>query len=516
MKRKKRLSFASLVICITMLLTACQSGKTVTEADVQKVETSLNQVDEVLAQSLEASDMSEEMLKEMSTVAASEVPKSPSPDAAYYGPLKVQGSKLTDKNGIPVQLRGISSHGLSWYPQYVNYDAIKQMKQEWGVNLFRLAMYTAEYNGYCVGDDANRAALKSRIQSAVEATRELGVYLIIDWHILSDNNPQIYQDQSLAFFKEMAEKYKNEEHIIYEICNEPNGSTTWDDIKAYANVIIPAIREHSSAVILVGTPTWSQDIDQAAASPITGYDNIMYTLHYYAATHKEDLRQRMVTAASSGLPVFVSEFGICDASGNGQIDEGEADRWLETMNAHGISFVMWNFANKAESSSMIRPECQKTSGFTADDLTQAGKWFVNRMGTLGAPGSASGSGVVTEPSTAAAETDGAAEAAGTANINAQVHQHTSWTQQQSKHMYKYGVDITNSNSSDITGWKVVIKFSGNITIDNSWDGTFSADGSTLTITPASYNQTIQGNGTRNAGFIVEGPADLKVVEVTAQ
>lgn len=295
--------------------------------------------------------------------------------------LSVKGSKLVDKNGKTVQLRGMSSHGLAWFPQYVNYESIKQMKEDWNVNLFRVAMYTSEYNGYCVGDEANRNALKSKIDEAVKATKDLGVYLIIDWHTLSDNNPQTYQNESIAFFKEMAEKYKDEDHIIYEICNEPNGSTSWENVKSYANAVIPVIRNYTDAIVLVGTTTWSQDIDKAVNNPITGFKNIMYTLHFYADTHRDDLRKKMESAINSGLPVFVSEFGICDASGNGPINISEADKWLNLMNKYDISFAMWNFSNKNESSSMINSSSNKTSGFEYSDLTATGKWFVDRMST---------------------------------------------------------------------------------------------------------------------------------------
>ncbi len=301
--------------------------------------------------------------------------------------LHVQGTTLADSSGQTVQLRGLSSHGLSWYPQFVNAANMVQMKNQWGCNVFRLAMYTQEYNGYCTGDDANRAALKARIADAVAAAHQAGIYVIIDWHILSDGNPQTHQSEALAFFDEMSRTYGSDPHVLYEICNEPNGSVTWDQVKAYAQAVIPVIRQHSDGIILVGTPTWSQDIDQAAASPLTGVSNVMYTLHFYAATHKDALRNKLVAAVQSGLPVFVSEFGICEASGSGTIDEGQADAWLAVMNQYHISFAMWDFSDKDEACSIIKPNTGKTSGFTTSDLTQTGRWFVSRMATLDGPSS---------------------------------------------------------------------------------------------------------------------------------
>lgn len=293
--------------------------------------------------------------------------------------------------GRLIQLQGVSTHGLSWFPQYVNKEMMQQTRDDWGCNVFRLAMYTAEYNGYLTVDDANRQTLKGLIEQAVADAEDLGMYIIIDWHTLSDNNPLINVEEARAFFAELSAKYSDKTHIIYEICNEPNGDTSWEDVKAYAVQVIPVIRQNTDAVILVGTPNWCQRPDLAAADPLDGsnqsgdasgtFDNIMYTLHFYAATHKDDLRQTLQNALDAKLPVFVSEFGICDASGNGAIDEAEADKWLALMNENGVSYTMWNLSNKEESSAMIRSDCSKTSGLAAEELSQAGVWFAERNDT---------------------------------------------------------------------------------------------------------------------------------------
>ena len=298
------------------------------------------------------------------------------------GALHVGGTQLVDKNGNPVQLRGISTHGLAWFPDYVNEACFKQLHEEWQANVIRLAMYTAEYGGYCTGGD--KEYLKQLIQKGVEYAKKQDMYVIVDWHILSDSNPNLYVEEAKAFFKETAGKYAGEEHILYEICNEPNGGTTWDEIKAYAAEVIPAIRsEDEDAVILVGTPNWSQFVDQAAAAPIAEYENLMYTLHFYAATHTDDLRAKMTEAVGNGLPVFVSEYGICDAGGSGDIDETQANLWIEAMNSCGISYVAWNLSNKEETSAILQSTCTKTSGFTQDDLSASGIWLYRMLTEAG-------------------------------------------------------------------------------------------------------------------------------------
>ena len=295
-----------------------------------------------------------------------------------YGALQVKGNRLADQNGNPIQLKGISTHGLSWYPQYVNQDFFTQMRDEWNVEIVRLAMYTAEYNGYCVGDEANKQTLKNVIGEGVNHATNLGMYVIIDWHILSDSNPLQNKEEAKAFFAEMAESYQGYNNVIYEICNEPNSGASWSDIKAYANEVIPVIREKDQdAIILVGTPNWSQFVNEAAADPVTGYDNIMYVLHFYADTHRDDLRNTMMNAYNQGLPIFVSEFGICDASGNGANNIEEANKWIDLMDQNGISYCIWNLSNKDESSAFFKKDCTKSSGFTTEDLSEEALWYID-------------------------------------------------------------------------------------------------------------------------------------------
>ncbi len=294
------------------------------------------------------------------------------------GALRVEGTQLVDQNGSPVQLRGVSTHGLAWFPDYVNEACFQHLHEDWQANVIRLAMYTSEYGGYCTGGD--REALKKLIDDGVTFAGKQDMYAVIDWHVLSDANPNLYLEDAKAFFDEMAGKYANSVHVLYEICNEPNGTTTWSEVKSYAEQVIPVIRARDEdAVILVGTPNWSQYVDQAAADPIASYENIMYTLHFYAATHTDGLRARLAGAVESGLPVFVSEYGICDAGGSGPIDQYQADLWIETLDKYGISYIAWNLSNKEETSAMLQSSCGKTSGFAQENLSESGSWVYQML-----------------------------------------------------------------------------------------------------------------------------------------
>ena len=294
-----------------------------------------------------------------------------------HGALSVNGAYLVDSHGQKTQLRGMSTHGIAWFPQYVNYNTFKFLRDDWNTNCIRLAMYTYESGGYC--SDGNKADLKQLVKNGVDYATQLGMYVIIDWHILNEQNPLRFKDEAKAFFDEMSKLYANNGNVIYEICNEPN-NTGWGDIKAYANEIIPVIRANSpNSVIIVGTPTWSQEIDQAAASPLN-FDNLMYTLHFYADTHTDWLRSRMENCINGGLPVFISEFGMCDASGNGNVNEWQSNQWKSLIDKYNVSYMCWNLANKNESSSILNSGCDKLYGWTDGDLSTQGRlirdWFI--------------------------------------------------------------------------------------------------------------------------------------------
>lgn len=398
MKLQKLTKYFLPALLCAGLLTAC-GGNTMSEQDIQVMESIAESVGASVAESMmaewnkEADNHDKEEQKSQTppentqsdttrteTSAAnngSQPDNSPAKDgfAAEHGALRVDGTQLVDQNNNPVQLYGMSTHGIAWYPQFVNYDSFKTLRDDWNTNCIRLAMYTQEYNGYCTGGD--QESLKSLIRTGVDAATDLGMYVIIDWHVLQEQDPNVYKEQAKTFFKEISQTYASNTNVLYEICNEPNGYATWDSIKAYAEEIIPVIRENDpDAVIIVGTPTWSQDIDKAKDNPLQE-ENILYALHFYASTHKDVLWNRLDSFVQNGLPVFVSEFGTCESSGNGVNDFASTQSWLDVMEKHNISFICWNLANKDESSSVLKASCTKTSDWTEEDMNESGKWIRN-------------------------------------------------------------------------------------------------------------------------------------------
>ncbi|MGN0164698.1 MAG: glycoside hydrolase family 5 protein [Lachnospiraceae bacterium] len=301
-----------------------------------------------------------------------------------HGALKVKGVHLVDKNEEPVKLHGISTHNVNSFPQFVNDDAIEYMADKWNMELYRFAMYTAFADGdegYADGSDEHRAELEEMVVKSVEKCAELGIYCMLDWHILFDYNPNMHKDMAIKFFSKMSEILKDYDNVIYEICNEPNEDCTWEEIKSYAEEVIPVIRKNDpDCVIACGTPKWSQDVD-AAADNALDFENIVYALHFYATTHKQWLRDKADYAMSKGLALYITEFGICDAAGSGDIDYEETDRWMAYLDDNSISYTIWNLSNKDETSAMIAPACNKVSGWENNELSESGKWYVEHLAT---------------------------------------------------------------------------------------------------------------------------------------
>lgn len=287
------------------------------------------------------------------------------------GQLCVIGTQLCNSRSEPVILNGFSSHGLQWFPSFADYTSVKSAR-DLGANVFRFAMYTDE-GGYI-----SNHSVKDTLIHGIDCTIALDMYAIIDWHILSDGNPMTHKDEAVVFFREMAERYGSSPSVLYEICNEPNGNVSWsNDILPYAKEIIEAIREiDPDGIILVGSPTWSQDLHLAAAEPLD-YDNIMYTCHFYAGTHTDWLRDRIKSVMNMGLPVFISEWGTSAADGSGGVFTNEAEKWVNFMNENNISRVNWSWCDKDETSAAVKHGADISDGIDYTELSDSGKFTVD-------------------------------------------------------------------------------------------------------------------------------------------
>lgn len=294
---------------------------------------------------------------------------------AKHGQLSVKGANIVDQSGNKFQLIGMSTHGLGWFPKAVSKQSFKVFRDDWGCNAMRLAMYIEESWGgseslYLAQPETNYKL----VTKGVDACIDLGMYVIVDWHILNPGDPTTHTKESKEFFARIAKEYGDCPNIIYEICNEPNGNVSWSKIKTYADEVIAEIRKYDSdAIIICGTPTWSQDIDKAKNDRLSD-KNTVYALHFYANTHTDWLRDRLTQCYNAGLPVLVSEFGTCDASGNGGFNKDQTKKWLTLLDSYSIGYFNWSFCDKSETASAFKSGTDLSNiKAGTDQLTESGK-----------------------------------------------------------------------------------------------------------------------------------------------
>lgn len=282
-----------------------------------------------------------------------------------WGQLQVKGAQLCDEKGNAVTLRGVSLGWHNLWPRFYNKKAVKWLKDEWHPTVIRAAIGASSVDDH-YGENPDFAL--SCLYPVVDAAIKQGLYVIIDWH-----SHTMQTEAAKAFFGQMAQKYGKYPNVIYEIFNEPV-EDTWSDLKQYATTVITEIRKYDpDNIILVGCPHWDQDIHLVAESPLEGFSNIMYTVHFYAATHKQYLRDRMADAVKKGVPVFVSECAGMEASGDGPLDLGEWQAWVDCMNILKVSFACWSVSDKNETCSMLLPRAKATGNWTDDLIKPWGK-----------------------------------------------------------------------------------------------------------------------------------------------
>ncbi|WP_338243523.1 glycoside hydrolase family 5 protein [Aurantiacibacter hainanensis] len=303
--------------------------------------------------------------------ATAEVAAPANSPVARHGALETEGNKIVGEHGEPVTLRGMSLFWSQWAPQYYTRETVDWLAEDWKVDIVRAAI-AAQGEDSALTEYDREMAKASRV---IEAAAANGLYVVVDWHAHTAS-----PDQAERFLTEIARRYGHLPNLIYEPFNEPlRDGVDWSrDVRPYHERIIAAIRAiDPDNLIVVGSPSWSQDVDIAARDPLGG-ENIVYTLHYYAATHGEDLRERAEEARQAGLPLMITEFGVVEATGNGPIDYASSEAWWEWAEANDISWMAWSIGDRDESSAALRPGTP-VSGWTSDDLTESGRLLRERI-----------------------------------------------------------------------------------------------------------------------------------------
>ena len=283
---------------------------------------------------------------------------------AINGKLQVVGTQLSNQKGEALMLRGASFGWHNLWPRFYNQKAVAWLATDWKCNVVRASMGVGLDDSYLENPEY---ALKC-VTNVVDGAIKQGIYVLIDFH-----SHKLHTAEAKTFFTQMAKKYKNVPNVIYEIWNEPD-YYTWPEVKAYSEELIKTIRAiDPTNIILVGSPHWDQDLHLVAEDPIVGATNIMYTMHFYAGTHKQWLRDRTDAAIAKGIPIFVSECAGMEATGDGPVDEADWKAFLDWMEASKISWIVWSVSDKNETCSMLLPRAPSTGNWTDDLLKSWGK-----------------------------------------------------------------------------------------------------------------------------------------------
>jgi endoglucanase len=293
---------------------------------------------------------------------------------AKHGALHVEGNKVLDSHNQPVTLRGMALYWSQWKPAFFNAQCVKWLAEDWKCTVIRASMAVG-YGGYLTKPDDEMKKVRTVIQAAIDA----GIYIVVDFHETDNGNDHL--TQSKKFFGDISKEFGSAPNLIYETWNEPLGSHAWATvIKPYHEAVIPVIRANApDNIILCGTKTWSQDVDEASKNPITISKNIAYTLHFYAATHKEFLRTKAKTALANGVALMVTEGGLSEASGKGALDTAEGRRWCDFMDENNILWTNWSAADVGETSSALNVGASPTGSWSESQLSASGRWVRNRL-----------------------------------------------------------------------------------------------------------------------------------------
>jgi endoglucanase len=281
-----------------------------------------------------------------------------------HGQLRVQGNRIVDEHGAPVQLRGMSLYWSQWIPKYYNAATVQWLRDDWKISVIRAAMAVKP-----AGYEKNPAVERDKVIAVVDAAIKLGIYVIIDYHAHTAHENRA---QAQAFFADMARRYGNTPNVLYEPYNEPL-DVSWEKVlKPYHEAVIDSIREHDpDNIIIVGTRNWSQQVAEAAANPIRR-SNVAYTLHFYANTHGQWLRDQAQTAMNAGAALFVTEYGTTDATGNGAVNEAATREWWTFLDKNFIGHLNWSVADIPESSAALESGASPEGGWPVSQIKPSG------------------------------------------------------------------------------------------------------------------------------------------------
>jgi hypothetical protein len=293
---------------------------------------------------------------------------------SYYGELKKSGNKIIGaRTKTATQVRGMSLYWTLWSGEnFYNKGAVDALVSQWKIELIRAAMGVNEAGGYVDRPAEQLAYVETVIQAAIAND----IYVLVDFHCHKAEN---YQSQAITFFRTIAQKYGKNDHVIFELYNEPL-AVSWSTVKNYAIPVIAEIRKSSDNLIVVGTPNWSQDVDAASSDPINDA-NVAYGLHFYAGSHGAELQAKARTAMNNGAALMVTEWGSVNANGDGAVSTATANSWMSFMDQYKLSWANWSVQTLAEGASAFKSGVSNTGEDwnSTGNMTASGQYVYSKL-----------------------------------------------------------------------------------------------------------------------------------------
>ncbi len=296
-----------------------------------------------------------------------------------FGRIRFADGALRDLRGETIVLRGVSLFWSQWEPEYFTPETIAWLARDWRIDVVRVPVAAMD-PGYL---STPREELR-KAHLVIDAAIRAGLYVVVDWH-----GHQPHTRRAIEFFEAISAAYGNDPHLLYEPCNEPAAGFEWPEIARHHAAVADTIRANApDAPLILGVPHFCTAMDVATAMP-ADIDNAAYAFHFYAASHREGLRAKLELALENGLSIFVTEWGLGEATGDGILDPDEAGRWLAFLNAHRVSHINWSICDKREACAALMPGAPPAGRWRRGHLSASGRFvrsYLRRIGAQAASG----------------------------------------------------------------------------------------------------------------------------------
>jgi endoglucanase len=295
-----------------------------------------------------------------------------------HGRLKVSGNQIVGEHGNPVQLMGMSHFWSVWGAEkYYTTDVVNWLVKDWKIDLIR-ASIAVEVNQEGDGNKGwmfNKEGQYKLAETIIQAAIDNGIYVLVDWH-----THRTHTEAAKEFFEYLAKKYGRYPNLIWETFNEPVNQS-WEEIAEFTNAVTAVIRPHSDNLIIAGTRRWSQLVNEPADNPLPD-QNTAYSLHFYAGTHGQELRDIGDYALSKGIALFITEWGTSHADGGRDmiVHTEKAQEWIDWALERNLSMANWSLTDKVEASAALQPDAPIIGNWDPEKhLSESGRFVRDQI-----------------------------------------------------------------------------------------------------------------------------------------